>query len=256
MEDQQSYTILGSGKPLVFQHGLGANAQQIISLLDELQGVRLLTMDMPGHGHNKLDPSRPPSFNSYTDELIRIMDKAGIDRAAAGGLSMGSGIALNMAWRYPERVAGLILLRPAWHLSSHPKNLEVLLEVARLLNKGEDEKLSAIPRVATMRREIPAAADSIMGLLNREQKEDTPEVLQRMVADKPLPGEPTDIMFPALVIGNDDDPLHPWEMAEAWHKLLPNSKLLKVPSRYTNPTGHKAEVTHAIQDFMNTITFN
>ena len=43
-----------------------------------------------------------------------MLNHLGLTRAVVGGISMGAGMALNAATRYPERVAGLVLARPAW----------------------------------------------------------------------------------------------------------------------------------------------
>lgn len=258
MVNSNQYFIRGTGKPLVFQHGLGASQSQIKSLLTDLGNIKLLTMDTPGHGVFPYDESNTPSFQSYTDEVIRVMDITGIYKTVAGGLSMGSGIAVNMAMRYPKRVAGLILLRPAWHYSAYPENLRILLKVADYLDNTTGQTgFESLPEFALIREKIPKAAASILGMFNREQQVYTSPLLRAMVGDQPcLTETPPGIDLPALIIGNDDDPLHPWEMAEKWHQTLPNSGLIKVPSRYTDPDGHRIKVINAIQEFMNDITIN
>ena len=137
---------LGEGVPLVFQHGLTANANQITKLLTPVVGVRVLTIDCPGHGLSILPEGYEPSFDRYADEVLRNLDRHNIDNAVFGGLSMGSGIAMNIAIRYPERVMGLVLLRPAWLDQSKPKNLDILIEALPYLNRAggqeEFEKLS------------------------------------------------------------------------------------------------------------------
>ncbi len=114
-----------------------------------------------------------------------------------------------------------------------------------------------LPEFQSIRSELPEAADSLLGMFDRDQQDHTAIVLTKMVEDQPCPTDNAPmITFPALVIGNDDDPLHPWEMAEAWHRMLPNSQLKKVTSRYTNDKVHQREVVAAIQQFMNTIIIN
>ena len=123
-----SYLTLGSeeGSPLVFIHGLGAGKKQIGSALTNLPGRRLITPNMPGHGDSpEIDPSQF-SFDFFADLVIEVMDHLGIDQTDLGGLSMGSGISLNIALRYPERVKKLILLRPSWLDSPRPHHLELV----------------------------------------------------------------------------------------------------------------------------------
>ena len=53
--------------------------------------------------------------SSYTnadlvDDCLRLMDDLSIERCVLGGLSMGGFMAIDFALKYPERVAGIILL--------------------------------------------------------------------------------------------------------------------------------------------------
>jgi pimeloyl-ACP methyl ester carboxylesterase len=182
------------------------------------------------------------------------MDLVNIDKAVAGGLSMGSGNAVNMACRYPERVSGLILLRPAWFLSPAPENLRILLELATYLENGEKSLFKSSPNLKAIRNKVPEAADSILGLFDRDHPDATASLLRNMVNDKPCPPDTSALLnFPTLIIGNDHDPIHPWSMAEAWHKHLPQSILIKVSPRYSDRDAHQQEVNRAIQDFMNNL---
>ena len=44
-------------------------------------------------------------------------------------------MALNLAFRYPQRVVGLVLSRPAWLDSPRPENLKAYPMIARLLRE-------------------------------------------------------------------------------------------------------------------------
>ncbi|WP_367118867.1 alpha/beta fold hydrolase, partial [Mesorhizobium sp.] len=64
---------------------------------------------------------------------------AGLDRFVAGGISMGAAIVMRLACRHPDRVAGLLLVRPAWIFGSAPANMRPNAEVAGLiLDHGPD----------------------------------------------------------------------------------------------------------------------
>ena len=49
---------------------------------------------------------RPFSFAMFADDVLAAADQAGLDRFVAGGISMGAAIALRLACRHPDRVAG------------------------------------------------------------------------------------------------------------------------------------------------------
>ena len=165
MQKPLHYRSTGNDLPLFFQHGLGSNLDQAFRLLGDLADVQLISMDCPGHGGAPLPEGLMPSFDYYTDELLRLMSSLGIDRAVFGGISMGSGIALNMALNYPDKVKGLVLVRPAWLDAINPENLALLLEAAdRIpLHNGLDE-FEQLPEFKQIKEQLPKAAQSILGV--------------------------------------------------------------------------------------------
>jgi 3-oxoadipate enol-lactonase len=63
----------------------------------------------------KMDASR--GFESYVEQIDRVLDRAGVERAAICGVSYGGVIAVHYAARHPERVSHLILASspgPGW----------------------------------------------------------------------------------------------------------------------------------------------
>ena len=58
------------------------------------------------------------------------------------------------------------------------------------------------------------------------------------------------ITQPCLIFGNDDDPLHPFDMAKVLHQHIKGSHLEKVTSRYLGNRPHKEEINHAVGLFI------
>ena len=251
-----NYNISGSGRTLIFQHGLGANLEQAQDLAGKIPGWQVVSMDCPGHGKSLITGENFPSFANYTENLVRLMDSLKIDRAVFGGISMGSGISLSMAIHHPDRVEGLILVRPAWLAEKRPPNLEILLKLVPFLTlpngQAEFEKLAEFQTIVQI---LPSAAKSILGQFTRDQGEATETILTRMVNDAPFENlsELHLIRQPAVVIANDDDPLHPLDMGKVIAKELPKAKFQKVTSRYMNNEKHTSEVRKIIASFLNQI---
>ena len=125
-----------SGRPFVFQHGLGGDVSQPAGVFSPPLGIRLLSLDCRGHGGTyPLGGAQKLSFSSFADDVAALMDHLGLERAVVGGISMGAGVALNLASRYPKRAAGLVLSRPALLDSPRPKNLQAYPVIARLLRE-------------------------------------------------------------------------------------------------------------------------
>jgi len=239
--------------PLFFQHGLTANIDQVEALLSDLPGIRLISIDCPGHGKSLILGDSKISFDSYSDLLIQNMDALGIQKGFFGGISMGSGIALNIAFRYPERVLGLVLVRPAWLDEGFPENLKILLEATPFMNKKDGaadfKKLDAFK---TIESEVALAAKSVLGVFGNHQQGILDQVITSMVADHPFPSlDGLDaVEMPTLVIANDDDPLHPYTMAEVIAGKLKNAKITKLVSGYIDKAQHRLEVRKSIQEFI------
>ena len=94
---------------------------QPAGIFPPMSGVRLLSLDCRGHGGTRpLGPRTSSPFSSFADDVAALMDHLGLQRAVVGGISMGAGVALNLAFRYPQRVVGLVLAHPAWLDSPRP----------------------------------------------------------------------------------------------------------------------------------------
>lgn len=253
------YTTVSSNsetdQDFVFLHGLGANIGQVEALLDDFAGIRLITADARGHGKSVFNPQQLPSFDQYCDDVIEVLDELGVQKAVFGGISMGSGISLNAALRYPDRVKGLVLVRPAWLDQGRPQNLEILMDIAEVIDQPRGkEKFEQSANFLAIQSELPKAAHSIMGQFSRDQGKYTAQVLNCMVKDFPFPSlevlEEVDV--PCLIVANEDDPLHPWQMAETLHHFIPNSQLTKIISRYIDGAQHKRALREAISSFLKT----
>src|SRR5262245_43917190 len=107
----------GEGDPVVLLHGLTATRRYVVmgSRYLPTHGRRIVPYDARGHGES--DPAEAPSAYEYSDlvqDLETVLDGLDIERAALAGASMGAHTALAFALAYPERVAGLILIAPAF----------------------------------------------------------------------------------------------------------------------------------------------
>ncbi len=256
MQTQLSYRSSGEGTPFHFQHGLGSNLAQPQSLLAGLDGVQLISMDCPGHGSAPLDSSIRPSFAYYANQLIQLMDQLELSRAVFGGISMGAGISTYMAINHPERVKGLVLVRPAWLDSGSPDNLKILLTAAEYIDSGKDVNgFRQEIEFQSIQQTLPSAAQSVLGVFADTQRPEISTVLRAMVEDHPF--DHIDILnkinTPTLVIGNDDDPLHPYSMAEAMQKHIPGSYLEKVISRYIDDAQHRQIVHKTVSKFIDNL---
>lgn len=249
------YSDQGAGPALVMQHGLGGQLSQAIELGTELGAYRLICMDARGHGQTPYSLDRPASFDQSVDDLVAILDHLEIEKAIVGGVSMGAGISMNMALRYPDRVKALLLIRPAWLDQGRPESLEILRELADYLDQT-DAKARFAERLdfQALDQILPHAAASLLGQFDNRLPHRS-DVLRRMIDDRPIEDMQSlsQIKIPSLIIASEDDPLHPYRFAERIHEYLPHSLLQKVSSRYLDHAAHLQEVRQHLRDFLDKI---
>ncbi len=248
------YITQGRGTPFIFLHGLGSSIHQTTRICDGIKGIKFISMDFPGHGRTRYpEDGKHPSFQYYSDDLVLLMEKLKVDEAYVGGISMGAGIALTLASQYPDRVKGLVLVRPAWLEESAPDNLRILSKVSEMLTKSfAREKFQQTSYYRKLHQNLPGAALSLLGLFAPTQQPTLSKTLWHMVSDHPELNYDSinNANIPACVIGNSHDPLHPIEMAQNIHKNLANSKFHKVISRYKSDDKHRRELVKIISNFI------
>ena len=98
---------------VVFVHG-AANDHSVWALQSRYfahHGCNVLAVDLPGHGRS--GGAALATVEAIADWIARLLDAAGVARAALVGHSLGSLVALACAARHPERVTKIALLGPA-----------------------------------------------------------------------------------------------------------------------------------------------
>ncbi|HEX9933352.1 MAG TPA: alpha/beta hydrolase [Allosphingosinicella sp.] len=103
----------GKGPHLVLLHGaLATHSDWLEGPFDRLaRDFRVTAVDRPGHGLSR----RPRFEGTPRDQAAQIaagLDALGVGRVLLVAHSMGGLVALAMAERFPDRVAGLVLLAP------------------------------------------------------------------------------------------------------------------------------------------------
>ena len=98
----------GSGPPLVLLHGVSLSAAVWVPLFAELQGFRLLAVDLPGHGSSDPVRYRRGRVREHAHRLTDdILDALGLDQVPVIGHSLGGMFALWAA-SGGDRISALI----------------------------------------------------------------------------------------------------------------------------------------------------
>lgn len=97
-----------AGKPVFHFHGSSGSRLERPPDEKMLAGIRLITIDRPGHGLSDFKPDY--RLLEWPDDVAALADHLGLDRFAVEGWSFGGPYAMACAFKIPDRVykAGLI----------------------------------------------------------------------------------------------------------------------------------------------------
>jgi pimeloyl-ACP methyl ester carboxylesterase len=96
--------------PLVLLHGMPSDCSTWAQVAPALAaaGYRVITPDQRGHGGSAHTATY--SLEEMREDLLELTGALGLERFVLGGHSMGGTVATLFAERYPDRLAGLILV--------------------------------------------------------------------------------------------------------------------------------------------------
>ncbi len=251
------YRESGEGLPVVYQHGLGGDLMVPWGLYSPHRGIRLISFDARYHGETR--PANDPdslSFATLADDLLALLDRLKVEKAVVGGISMGAGLALNFAIRYPERTLGLILTRPAWLDEPFPENVRmfsVMADHVRRLGPVEGHaEFRQSPTYAQVLHESTDSASALDGMFLQPRVEETVDKYDRIPHDCPS-RDRSDwkrIAVPTLVLANHQDPIHPWVMGEVLAVSIPGAELRELTPKCVDIAKHGEDMQRHMNDFL------
>jgi pimeloyl-ACP methyl ester carboxylesterase len=101
----------GSQPPVLLVHGLASNARMWDGVAADLSGADhpVAAVDLRGHGRSD-KPGDGYDFGTVTDDLLSLIGALGWSAPWVAGQSWGANVVLELAARYPEATAGLVLV--------------------------------------------------------------------------------------------------------------------------------------------------
>ncbi|WP_348748503.1 alpha/beta hydrolase [Pseudomonas rhodesiae] len=102
---------LEDGLPVIALHGWLDNANSFARLAPKLTGLRIVALDMAGHGHSAHRPvGAGYALWDYVFDVLQVAEQLGWERFALLGHSLGAIVSLVLAGALPERVTHLGLI--------------------------------------------------------------------------------------------------------------------------------------------------
>ncbi|MFQ3566068.1 MAG: alpha/beta hydrolase [Aggregatilineales bacterium] len=197
-------------------HGAGGSRLSWPRSIRRIEGWRVLTVDLPGHGRS--EGAGRSSTAEYAADLLALLESIQLERVIAIGHSLGGAIALQMALEMPERVAGLILIATGAKLSVRADLLDALhsdpVNAAAALNEMMFGGKTAPELKAANLALLRAAARVLHGDFWAAHMFDVRERLSAIDA-------------PTLVIVGGEDVMTPPAYSQYLQTRLPNAALLQ-----------------------------
>lgn len=227
----------GDGVPVVLLHGLTATRRYVVmgSKALERSGHRVIAYDARGHGRSS--PAPIPEAYTYDDlgrDLEAVLDARGIERAVLAGASMGAHTLLWLALGAPDRVAGAVVITPAYDPVSHDREgrFENWDALADGLERGGIDGFIE----ASARPDVPEAWQETVEKVTRqrlsqhEHLDAVADALRAVPRSRPFGeiSELTRISVPTVVVASADepDPGHPQAVGEAYAAAIPGARLV------------------------------
>ena len=241
----------GEGKSLVMIHGLGSTGNVWEPLVLELAGkFSVIRYDLEGAGRSPLSGSL--SIDSWVADLVAILDTYAITRARFVGHSLGTLILQHFAVRYPERVAGLILIgvnrapnearREAVRQRAAKVRMEGIKSIADMVVKGGLSTYSYENK--------PELVGFVRELLLRQDTEGYAACLEAMASSNAA--DIARIESPVLVVAGDDDNVSPRANGEQFAKDLKNAQFCSLEKcGHWHPIEQPAALHTAVAAFLN-----
>ena len=201
------YETYGAGRPLILLHGGLGSGEMFGPVLPVLAERHLvIAPDLQGHGRTA-DIDRPIDVRLMADDIAVLIEHLGLDRPDVAGYSLGGGVALLTAIKYPAMIRRLVAASA--HIRRDAIYPDMLAQQGQV-SAGAAEFMKDTPMYQLYQRVAP-------------RPEDFPRLLDKMGAgmarDFDLTEEVRGLRVPTLIVAADADMAPPSHYAEVFRLL-------------------------------------
>ena len=225
----------GDGAGVVLLHGLTATHRYVVmgSRSLERSGHDVVAYDARGHGASDPAPSAEAyTYEDLTADLAGVLDEVGFERAVLAGASMGAHTALRFALEHPERVAGLVVITPAFDPGDFPGDLDRWDRLSDGLRVGGVEGFVDAYDVSTAPERWRDTVERVLRqrMAAHEHPEAVADALRATPRSRPFESleQLREIRVPTVVVADRDEPDagHPLAVGERYAATIPGARLV------------------------------
>ncbi|UWZ50124.1 alpha/beta hydrolase [Dactylosporangium matsuzakiense] len=214
-------------------HGLAVSHRYLMPTARRLQQRRVYVPDLPGFGRSG-KPGAVLDAAGHADVLATWLDAEECGPVAVLGNSFGGQVAVQLAWRRPDLVAGLILVGP----TTDPAAASMTGQLWRLLRDLPREDPRQAPILAADLRD--AGLKRVVSTL-------------RLAVRDPIAPKLATLRVPTLLARGSRDPIAPSRWLGHLAALLPGAQTLVLAGAAHNAvTTAGAELATAVDEFIET----
>jgi len=222
------YESTGEGQPLVFIHGLGSSGRDWELQVNEFsRAYRVITFDLRGHGQSD-KPAGPYSLSLFADDTAGLLKALDIKSAHIVGLSLGGGVAFQLAIDFPGLVKTLVIVNsaPEFTARTFKERMEIWTRFAIVRLWG----MRKMGEVLSKRLFPKEEHKSLRALFVERWAENDPQAFleaMRAFTGWSVKNKLGLIQCPALIIAADQD-YTPVARKEEYTPLMPDARLLVI----------------------------
>jgi pimeloyl-ACP methyl ester carboxylesterase len=170
-------------------------------------------VDLRGHG-NSTNVENRFTHRQAADDVFRLLDKVGVERFSAMGISSGGMTLLHMATSQPKRITAMVLVSAASHFPDQARSI---------FRETSFDRMP--PYVQSMYRECATRGDTQVRELVGQFKafHDNYDDMNLTVSDL------SKVQARTLVVHGDRDRFFPAEIALTVYRSIPDAALWIVP---------------------------
>jgi pimeloyl-ACP methyl ester carboxylesterase len=236
----------GNGPAVVLVHGITSTSATWANVLPYLaERFTVIAPDLLGHGESA-KPRGDYSLGAYASGIRDLLLALGHDRATFVGHSLGGGVAMQLAYQFPEHCERLVLVSSG----GLGREISALLRAASLpgselvLPLLVDERLLGVGRIAgrllgriglRVHTDVGEVLRGHASLSDGEARAAFLHTLRTIVDARGQRVDATDRLYlaqsiPFMIIWGERDPIIPVAHGRDAHRLVPRSRLEVFPS--------------------------
>ena len=205
----------GTGEPLLLLHGLLGDVHQWEPSMESLAEVcRPLALSLPIFDRRLSDAS----IDGLARHVVRFLDAMDLPRVVVAGTSLGGRVALEVALRHPDRVAGLVLVSAAGlggRSSARVPHRPTTEFVRQRMEQAVHDPALVTPAWVRAVRSLVTTRDTALRIVHFTRAATRDDVADRLAA----------VRVPTLIVWGREDRITPLDHAERFHAAIHGSQL-------------------------------